>query len=138
VRLAQAVVRLAVRDGSTQARITLEPAELGRVEIHLRYQAGGVAATLLADGTEAAQALVAAAGELRRSLEAQGVAVLALDVRAQQDERRSENTPADPDEVTGGRAVDTVSGDGVRERALDEALASPTRSRLGTELDVLA
>jgi flagellar hook-length control protein FliK len=87
---ARTVIRMASRDGSTQAHITLHPAELGEVEIRLRYHAGGVSADVLADSRAAAQVLQQATTELRRSLEAQGLVVHDLDVRqGSRDERRA-------------------------------------------------
>ena len=85
---ARTVVRMAVRDGATQAHITLHPAELGEVSIRLRYHAGGISADVLAESHAAAQALQGAASELRRSLEAQGLVVHGLDVRAGEHEKQ--------------------------------------------------
>ena len=87
---ARTVIRMAVRNGDAQAHITLHPAELGEVEIRLRYHAGGVSADVFADSRAAAQALQQASAELRRSLEAQGLVVHGLDVRhGPNDERRA-------------------------------------------------
>jgi flagellar hook-length control protein FliK len=75
-------VRVAAGEGRTSARVSLQPDELGRVEIHLRYESGGgVTATVTADSSAAANVLTAASGELRRTLEAQGFTVLGLDVQ---------------------------------------------------------
>jgi flagellar hook-length control protein FliK len=87
VETARTVVRMAVRQGATEAHITLHPAELGEVSIRLRYHAGGVSADVLAESHTAAQALQGAASELRRSLEAQGLVVHELDVRAGEHEK---------------------------------------------------
>jgi flagellar hook-length control protein FliK len=74
-------VRVAVREGQTSAQLELHPAELGRVEIALRYDgSGGVTATVTAESRAAATALLAQAPELRRALEAQGLTVHGLDV----------------------------------------------------------
>jgi flagellar hook-length control protein FliK len=78
---ADAVIRLAVRNGLGSARITLSPQELGQVEIHLRYRSAGVIAELTAESAAAFQSLNQAGAELRRSLEAQGIIVLGLDIR---------------------------------------------------------
>ena len=87
---ARTVVRIAAREGAAQANITLHPAELGAVEIRLRYHAGGVSARSFADSQAAAQVLQGASGDLKRSLEAQGLVVHDLDVRAgDQDNRRA-------------------------------------------------
>ena len=79
---------MATREGATQAHITLHPAELGEVSIRLRYHAGGVSADVLADSQAAAQVLQQASGDLKRSLEAQGLVVHDLDVRAGEQERQ--------------------------------------------------
>jgi flagellar hook-length control protein FliK len=73
-------IRVAAGEGRTTARISLQPEELGRVEIHLRYDGAGVSASVATDSSAAAEVLTAASGELRRSLEAQGFTVLGLDV----------------------------------------------------------
>src|SRR5262249_19188560 len=78
--VAHAVVRVASKDGVKQARISLQPAELGSVEIRLRYHAGGITAQLAADSISGVQALQEAAGDLRRSLESQGLVVQSVDV----------------------------------------------------------
>jgi flagellar hook-length control protein FliK len=83
-------IRFAVRDGETEARLTLDPAGLGQVRIHLRYGAGGLSAELIADSAQAAQALRETASELRRSLESQGIVVRDLDVSTSGSGRSSE------------------------------------------------
>jgi hypothetical protein len=75
------VIRVAAQGGRTHARITLHPAELGEVQIRLRYEATGLVTEVLAESQQAVQALQQAAPELRRSLEAQGLTVLWLDVK---------------------------------------------------------
>jgi flagellar hook-length control protein FliK len=79
-------VRLALRAGSergvTHARISLSPAELGGIEIHLRHTADGLLARVIADSAGAAQVLQQSAGDLRRQLEQQGLNLLRLDIGA--------------------------------------------------------
>jgi flagellar hook-length control protein FliK len=77
---AAAVLEVATQAKATRARIVLTPPELGKVEIRLRYGADGVSATFHADSAEAAQTLTGAAGDLRRSLETQGIQVVRIDV----------------------------------------------------------
>jgi flagellar hook-length control protein FliK len=75
-------IRLAVRDGHAVARINVHPAELGSVEIKLHFgPRGALTAEVSADSQQAAQALLGAGGELRRTLEAQGLTLERLDVR---------------------------------------------------------
>jgi flagellar hook-length control protein FliK len=86
VGLEQAVetVRLALRAGAdrgvSHARISLTPRELGGIEVHLRQTADGLVARVVAEHATAAQLLQHAGGELRRSLEAQGLSLLRLDI----------------------------------------------------------
>jgi flagellar hook-length control protein FliK len=76
-----AVVKVANRRGTAAARITLRPAELGGVQVQLRSHAGGVSASLTAETRAGAEALGVSYGELRRTLEAQGIVVHAIDVQ---------------------------------------------------------
>ena len=67
------------------------PEQLGKVEIRLRYEAGGVTASVTAESRAATAALTAQAPDLRRALESQGLTVLGLDV--QQSGVGAETTP---------------------------------------------
>jgi hypothetical protein len=78
----QLALRAATERGVTRARISLTPAELGGIEIHLRHTAEGLVARVVAEHAGAAHLLQQAGAELRRSLEAQGVTLLRLDVGA--------------------------------------------------------
>jgi len=57
-----ATVEMAARQGMAQARIALEPEELGSLRIHLSQTADGLLARVSADTPAAAQAL---AGDVR-------------------------------------------------------------------------
>jgi flagellar hook-length control protein FliK len=70
----------AAQRGVTRARIALRPEELGGVEVHLRHTAEGLSARIVAEAPEAARLLGQAAGELRRTLEAQGLNLVRIDV----------------------------------------------------------
>jgi flagellar hook-length control protein FliK len=74
------VLSLASARGITHARIALHPAELGTVDVHIRSTAEGLVARVVAHSAEAVQTLQHAAGDLRRSLEEQGLNVLNLDI----------------------------------------------------------
>jgi flagellar hook-length control protein FliK len=133
-KAAQTAITVTSQNGGTTARIVLHPAELGSVQIHLRYSSDGVTATIRADSPQAAQVLHEAAPDLRRALEGQGLSLLDLDVHDQ-----SGGSPADRDPgSTGGNAgsapdvpEDSETLTGV---ALDPAyLPSP-----GSQIDVLA
>ncbi len=75
-----ATIELASRQGLSQARIALHPAELGEISIHLSQSSQGLVARVTADTQAAAQALAEGHGELHQSLSSLGVAVLRLDI----------------------------------------------------------
>ncbi|MEZ5101940.1 MAG: flagellar hook-length control protein FliK [Thermoleophilia bacterium] len=110
------VVRMAAREEATQARITLEPGDLGQVRISLKYHAGGISAEVVADSAEAAQALQQTVGDLKRSLEAQGLVVHGLDVRlAGGDGQRPDRDPNLPTPGQGrGEAGYELDADDIR------------------------
>jgi flagellar hook-length control protein FliK len=124
------VVRLAAEDGRTSARITLYPAELGEVRIRLRYEGGGIAAEVLAESQQAAQALQQAAPELRRSLESQGLNLLWLDVRSGDAESEA---PWLGEGTDAGSADDAAADTAEEYHVLPGRLPAP-----GSTIDVLA
>jgi flagellar hook-length control protein FliK len=75
-----ATIELAARRGATQARIALQPEELGEIRIHLSQSADGIVARLTAATPAAAQALAAGRGELHQSLSSLGTTLLQLDI----------------------------------------------------------
>ncbi|HEX5225006.1 MAG TPA: flagellar hook-length control protein FliK [Solirubrobacteraceae bacterium] len=75
-----ATVQLAARQGLSQARIALEPEELGQVRIHLTQTRDGLIARVAADSPEAARALLSGRGELAHSLRSLGSSLLSLDI----------------------------------------------------------
>lgn len=79
-------VRLALRAAADRsvahARISLTPRELGGIDVHLRQTADGLVARVVAQHAAAADLLQQAGAELRRSLEAQGLTLLRLDIGA--------------------------------------------------------
>jgi flagellar hook-length control protein FliK len=94
------VIRLGSAKGVTHARMSLRPAELGGVQIHLQQTSAGLIASVVADGAEAAQVLQQAGHDLRRQLEAQGIELQRLDISYSGDER------------SGARSAETQTGDG--------------------------
>jgi flagellar hook-length control protein FliK len=74
------VLTLASSRGVTHARIALNPADLGAVDVHIRSTAEGLVARVVAHSAEAVQTLQHAAGDLRRSLEEQGLNLMSLDI----------------------------------------------------------
>jgi hypothetical protein len=67
------------KQGLTQARLNLTPESLGGVKVVLTQTDNGLVARVIADHPAAAQALAASAGELRRSLEANGTTLVSLE-----------------------------------------------------------
>ena len=134
-----ALVRLSESRGVSHARIALKPVELGGIEIHIARSAGGVTASMVAESPEAARALQQAAGELRRSLEAQDVTLLSLDVSTSGDERGTAGARADGDDP----ASPTFGRRGTRDGAPDDPDLDPIRVGVielpdGVLVDVLA
>ncbi|HTA04931.1 MAG TPA: flagellar hook-length control protein FliK [Solirubrobacteraceae bacterium] len=82
VETVQATVELAARQGLTQARIQLHPAELGEIRIHLTQTSAGLLARVSAESSAAAQALISAHAELRQSLSSLGIDLAQLHVGA--------------------------------------------------------
>ena len=81
----------------------LAPEQLGGIEVHLRHSAAGLSARLVADAPEAAHLLAQAAGELRRSFEAQGLTLVRIDVATSGDERTGTGAGAAGHERRDGR-----------------------------------
>jgi flagellar hook-length control protein FliK len=146
VRLAQAVetvqgiLRVAQSRGISHARLALNPAELGGVDVHLRSTAQGLVATVSADSVEAAQLLHQAGAELRRTLEGQGLNVARLDIGLASGEQRREARAFTGGAGEGGdRRPNGERGsvDGTEEVAVD---TSETTLRLpnGVLVDVIA
>jgi hypothetical protein len=73
-------IQLAARQGLAQARIALEPAELGEIRIHLVQTAAGLIARVTAGTSAVAQALVGGHGELRQSLTSLGLNLATLEL----------------------------------------------------------
>jgi Flagellar hook-length control protein FliK len=73
-------IALAARQGLSQARIVLRPAELGEILVHLTQTARGLLARISTDSPTATQALADAHGELRQSLSSLGIDLARLDV----------------------------------------------------------
>ncbi|HEY3764268.1 MAG TPA: flagellar hook-length control protein FliK [Gaiellales bacterium] len=132
-----ATMRMAVRAGQPVARITLHPEDLGDVQVTMRYHADGVSAVVTTDNHEAAQTLVQAGADLRRSLEAQGVTVHSLDVHLSSDDRG--------DNAHGEKAADMANAMGPGGTGDDadadevETTIQPSQLPLpGSQIDVFA
>jgi flagellar hook-length control protein FliK len=146
-------IQLAARQGLTQARISLQPEELGEIRIHLTQTAQGLLARVTAESPTAAQALAAAHAELRQTLSSLGIDLARLSVGrhghsatpggSANPEGRSDRNAAARDEASpSGRAGRATAAEATTESGTDpltEApvpLASPPLP--GTLIDVLA
>jgi type III secretion system needle length determinant len=114
-------IQLAARQGLAQARIALQPEELGEIRIHLTQTAQGLLVRVSAESPAAAQALAAARTELHQSLSSLGLHLMRLDVT------RHDHSPAQSD----GSAHEGDNRDG---GALGEASAGADRSARPTAI----
>ncbi len=80
VEALNATIELAARQGISQARIALHPAELGAIRIHLSQTSEGLLARVTADTPAAAQALATGHAELRQSLGELGLGSVRLHI----------------------------------------------------------
>ncbi|HEY3829855.1 MAG TPA: flagellar hook-length control protein FliK [Solirubrobacteraceae bacterium] len=80
IETVHATIELAARQGLSQARIALQPEELGEIRIHLTQTSAGLTARVTAESASAAQALAAGHAELRQSLGSIGLSLTRLDV----------------------------------------------------------
>ncbi|MEA2458968.1 MAG: hypothetical protein QOC95_1940 [Thermoleophilaceae bacterium] len=131
----ETVLRLAAARGVTHARINLRPAELGAVDVHLRSTSEGLVARVVAHSPEAVQTLQQAAGDLRRSLEEQGLTLLNLDIG-----QSGERSAGRSDSNAGGLGRGNRRGpDGLPTDAQDNSTTETTlRLPNGVLVDVLA
>jgi len=132
---ARTAIKVTAQNGGATARITLHPQELGAVEIHLRYQADGVTATIRADNPQAAQTLQQAAPDLRRALEAQGLTLLNLDVRDRNGQAADGDAPRRRQNSSNGQQEDGAP-DGDEIAAV--GIGSVRTPAAGSQVDVLA
>jgi flagellar hook-length control protein FliK len=76
----RATFTMAVRQGQTQARISLSPPSLGAIRISLSQTSDGLVARVVADHPEALRLLMQNSAELRNSLQSSGLHLLRLDI----------------------------------------------------------
>ena len=134
----QATIELAARHGATQARIALQPEELGEITIHLSQSAEGILARVTAATPAAAQALAAGRGELHQSLSSLGTTLLRLDIgmfEGREGQRREIGG-----EGSSGRAAAAPTEEDESIAAAEGAsrAAAPASTPLGALVDVLA
>jgi flagellar hook-length control protein FliK len=132
-----ATIELAARQGMSQARIALQPAELGQIRIHLSQTSEGLLARVTADTPAAAQALNASRSELHQSLSSLGSTLLRLDIGSfNQPEGRDATGTAAAGSSGRGRTTD---GEGNIDQIDEPNGSGPTqRLPLGGLVDVLA
>jgi flagellar hook-length control protein FliK len=132
-----ATIELAARQGMSQARIALQPAELGQIRIHLSQTSEGLLARVTADTPAAAQALNASRSELHQSLSSLGSTLLRLDIGSFNQPAGRDASGADGAGSSGrGRATD---GEGNIDQIDEPNGSDPTqRLPLGGLVDVLA
>jgi flagellar hook-length control protein FliK len=130
------VLLMASSRGVTHARIALNPADLGAVDVHIRSTAEGIVARVVAHSADAVQTLQHAAGDLRRSLEEQGLNVLNLDI-GQPGESGTGRAGADAGQLASGGRNGSFAAEGPDG---DESTTQTTTLRLpsGVLVDVLA
>ncbi len=137
----RATVELAVRQGSTQARIALQPAELGEIHIHLSQTAEGLLARVTADTPAAAQALAQGRSELHQSLSSLGLPLVRLDLDTlgqPQTGERQDPGAGDPQRLA-STTTQTISEDDGSAETVGELDAPSVSLDLGARLvDVLA
>jgi flagellar hook-length control protein FliK len=153
VETLNATIELAARQGISQARIALHPAELGAIRIHLSQTAEGLLARVTADTPAAAQALATGHAELRQSLGQLGLASVRLhiaqggpaaqseggaDAGSREAGRRAgaHGRELGPPSPASARRAGAVTAAGVVEAGAQAEATPPTHS--GRALDVLA
>jgi flagellar hook-length control protein FliK len=126
----RATIELASAQGTNQARIALQPAELGEIRIHLSQNAEGLVARVTADTPAAAQALAQGRTELHQSLSALGTPLLRLDVGAfgqSQTGERDGRTAGEPGSPSRSATTSTThEDDGSAETIGELESVSPT------------
>jgi flagellar hook-length control protein FliK len=133
----QTTIELASRRGATQARIALQPEELGEIRIHLSQSADGIVARLTAATPAAAQALAAGRGELHQSLSSLGATLLQLDIGTFEGRDRTRQEAAG--EAAGGRAAAPAEeDDSIAPAEGASPVVAPSRGATGALVDVLA
>ena len=133
----RATIEIAARQGLTQARIALQPEELGEISIHLSQSAAGLIARVTADTPAAAQALAQGRAELHQSLSSLGVSLLRLDIGSSGQPRAGEREEGPAGDSRGrARATEPEDVEGERQRG---ARRAPRRASARAALvDVLA
>jgi flagellar hook-length control protein FliK len=137
-----ATIELAARQGVSQARIALQPAELGEIRIHLTQTGDGLLARVTAETPAAAEALAGVRSELHQSLSSLGTSLLRLDINSfAQPEGRQGQGAGDASGSGSTRPGATTGPEGSIDQlqATEAADATPAAGpALGELVDVLA
>lgn len=136
----QATVELASRSGAAQAKIALEPAELGAVKIHLTQTSEGIAARVTASTAAGAVAIASGEGDLRGMLSSLGVTLLSLDVGSSAANGGNAGNGNGPERFrSAGRRAGSISSEADEVASTSAIGVSRTiELRTGTLVDVLA
>lgn len=97
-------------DGTTEARIVVEPPALGHIDVSLRASSAGMEATFKVDNEHLKQVLQQQIDILKSSLESQGIHVsaLAVDIRNKDDQKGREATYGNSKKSRGIGGVDDI------------------------------
>jgi hypothetical protein len=133
-----ATIELAARQGATQARIALQPEELGEIRIHLSQSAEGIVARLTAATPAAAQALAAGRGELHQSLSSLGATLLQLDIGTFAGRERRRDVLAGEGSPARTAGSPTEEDDSIAAGGGTTPIAAPSGGAAGALVDVLA
>jgi len=135
-----ATIGLAVRQGISQARIALQPAELGEIRVHLSQTSDGLIARVTADTPAAAQALAGGRSELHHSLSTLGTSLLRLEIGSSGHPGERQGRGAG--EAAGPARRQGTTGDGASidpdETTEERAQSAGAATALGELVDVLA
>jgi flagellar hook-length control protein FliK len=137
-----ATIEIAARQGATQARIQLQPQDLGQINIRLSQTSQGLLARVSAETPAAAQALADGRSELRQSLSSLGLPLLRLDISSygQSGPRERQESFAGDTGSASGSSTGTPLEEGERVEPPGELeTADPPAALVGGALvDVLA
>jgi flagellar hook-length control protein FliK len=138
----RATIALAARQGVSQARIALQPQELGDIRVHLSQTSDGLLARLTADTAAGAQTLASGRAELHQSLSSLGITLLRLDIGSGQSQggNREGRFGADAEHSNGSSAPQGAADDVEGVQSAGEPDGAPLSSALqsGGLVDVLA
>jgi|HubBroStandDraft_2_1064218.scaffolds.fasta_scaffold00096_27 flagellar hook-length control protein FliK len=138
----RATIEIAARQGATQARIALQPQELGQINIRLSQTSQGLLARVSAETPAAAQALADGRSELHQSLSSLGLPLLRLDIssygQSQARERQERFTGEAGSASASSASTSPKDGDSSEPLSELEGAVAPRALAAGALVDVLA